>query len=205
MSQSHSHTLHIIHSWLTVYKELYSAEKSVHLLYICKVTLLTLNGNVNNQNNLYWYPLHEIALYNLKVRDQCATNVCKTMWSRLLEETINSYPYYIHLNLATSFKELTKQRQWSFFMHHNAIVHRTNFSVVALEEIVGKWLISHVMWPSRSQNLNTCNYYLWGALKDRVYMNVFLRCRACLEAGGKWFQTHLWNKVAVKCRRKMGS
>jgi len=35
-----------------VYKELYSAEKSVHLHYVCKVPLLTLNGNVNNQNNI---------------------------------------------------------------------------------------------------------------------------------------------------------
>jgi hypothetical protein len=42
---------------------------------------------------------------------------------------------------------------------------------VALEEIVGKWLISHALWPSRSPNLNMCNYYLWGTLKDRVYMN----------------------------------
>jgi hypothetical protein len=33
------------------------------------------------------------------------------MWSRLLEETINPYPYYIHLNLATTFKELTEQEK----------------------------------------------------------------------------------------------
>lgn len=77
MSQSHSHMLCIIYSWLTVYKALYSVEKTVHLHYVCKVALLTLNANVNNQKNLYWYPLHEIALYDLEVRDQCATNVCK--------------------------------------------------------------------------------------------------------------------------------
>lgn len=92
MSQSHSHMLCITYSWLTVYKELYSVEKSVHLHYACKVALLPLNGNVNNQNNLYWYPLHEIALYDLKVRDQCAMNMHKSMWPRLLEETINSHP-----------------------------------------------------------------------------------------------------------------
>jgi hypothetical protein len=75
------------------------------------VALLTLNENVNNQNNLYWYPLNEIALYDLKVRDQCAMNVCKSMWPGFLEETINSYPYYVHLNLTTSFKELTEQEK----------------------------------------------------------------------------------------------
>jgi hypothetical protein len=106
------HASYIIHvySWLTVYKELYSVEKSVHLCYVCKVALLKLNGNLN-ENNLYWYPLHEIASYDLKVRDQCAINVHKSMWPRLLEETINSHPYYVHLNLTTSFKELTEQEK----------------------------------------------------------------------------------------------
>jgi len=28
-------------------------------------------------------------------------------------------------------------------MHHNAMVHKTNFSMTALEETVGKWLITH--------------------------------------------------------------
>jgi hypothetical protein len=55
-------------------------------------------------------------------------------------------------------------------MHHNAMVHKTNFSIVALEETAGKWLITHALWPSRSLDLNMCNY-LWGTLKDRVYMN----------------------------------
>jgi hypothetical protein len=64
------------------------------------------------------------------------------------------------LNLTTSFKELTEQEKWSFCMHHNAMVHRTNFSMVALEETMGKWLITHALWPSRSPDLITCNYYL---------------------------------------------
>jgi len=51
------------------------------------------------------------------------------------------------------------------------MVHKTDFSVVTLEEAVGKWLITHALWPSRSLDLNTCNYYLWGTLKDRAYMN----------------------------------
>jgi len=74
------------------------------------VALLTLNGNVYNQIT-YWYPLHEIASYDLTVRGQCAMNVCKSMWPRLLEETTNSYLYYVHLNLQTSFKELNGGRK----------------------------------------------------------------------------------------------
>jgi len=47
-------------------------------------------------------------------------------------------------------------------MHHNAMAHRTNFSMVDLEETVGKWLITHAVWPSRSPDLKTCNYYVCG-------------------------------------------
>lgn len=93
--------------------------------------------------------------------------------------------------------------------------------MVALEKILGKCLITHTLWPPRSPDLNTCNYYLWGTLKDRVYMNnthqlqevkdnihgkiqsilkqeihhvlrnVFGRCKVCLQAGGWCFQTLL--------------
>jgi len=38
-----------------------------------------------------------------------------------------------------------------------------------------------------------------------VSKNVFGRNKACLEAGGWCFQSLLWNKVTVKCRRKMDS
>ena len=40
--------------------------------------------------------------------------------------------------------------------------------MVALKEIVGKWLITHGLWLSRSPDLNICNYYLCRTLKDRV-------------------------------------
>ena len=44
------------------------------------------------------------------VQRMCA----KSMWPRLLDETINSYPYYVHLNLETSFEELTEQEKMKF-------------------------------------------------------------------------------------------
>lgn len=27
------------------------------------------------------------------------------------------------------------------------------------------------MWPPKSQDMNPCNYCLWGTLKDKVYVN----------------------------------
>jgi hypothetical protein len=56
-------------------------------------------------------PLHEIPLYDLKARVWWAMNVYKIIWPMLLEETRNSYHYYIHLNLAPFFKELTEQEK----------------------------------------------------------------------------------------------
>jgi inhibitor of nuclear factor kappa-B kinase subunit alpha len=32
-------------------------------------------------------------------------------------------------------------------------------------------LISRGLWPARSPDLNPCDFYLWGNLKDKVYSN----------------------------------
>jgi len=34
---------------------------------------------------------------------------------------------------------------------------------------LGKKFLAEGTWPARSPDLNPCNYFLWGYLKDRVY------------------------------------
>jgi hypothetical protein len=55
--------------------------------------------------------LHEIPLYDLKITVWWAMNVCKIIWPMLLEETINSHYYCVHLYLTPFFKELTEQEK----------------------------------------------------------------------------------------------
>jgi hypothetical protein len=74
------------------------------------------------------------------------------------------------------------------------------------------------LWPARSPDLNHCDFYLWGNLKDKVYSNnphtfaelqqsiretissievselklvsnnMFKRLEACLRAEGRYFE-----------------
>jgi hypothetical protein len=56
-------------------------------------------------------------------------------------------------------------------MLDNATIHKAKFSMAALEEVVGKWLITHGLWPPVFPDFNICNYYLLETLKDGVYVN----------------------------------
>jgi hypothetical protein len=55
-------------------------------------------------------------------------------------------------------------------MQDNATAHTPNSSVVALDEVYGEQVRSR-LWPLLSPDLNPCDFYLWGTLKAKVYMN----------------------------------
>jgi inhibitor of nuclear factor kappa-B kinase subunit alpha len=87
-----------------------------------------------------------------------------------------------------------------------------------LNEVFENRLISRGMWPARSPDLNPCDFYLWGNLKDKVYSsnphslvgfkqsiratissievselklvsnNIFKRLEACLREEGRHFE-----------------
>jgi hypothetical protein len=59
------------------------------------------------------------------------------------------------------------------------MAYTENFSMAALEEILSEWLISRILWPGRSPDLNPYNYVqLWWkgggvcAQKVIVYVNI---------------------------------
>jgi hypothetical protein len=56
-------------------------------------------------------------------------------------------------------------------MQDNATAHTANNSMVALHEVFGERVISRGLWPPRSPDLNPCDFYLWGTLKEKVYVN----------------------------------
>jgi hypothetical protein len=41
----------------------------------------------------------------------------------------------------------------------------------ALDEVFGEEVISRGLWPPRSPDFNPWDFYLWGTLKDEMYMN----------------------------------
>jgi inhibitor of nuclear factor kappa-B kinase subunit alpha len=56
-------------------------------------------------------------------------------------------------------------------MQDGATAHTATYSINALNEVFENRLISHRLWPARSPDLNPCDFYLWGNLKDKVYSN----------------------------------
>ncbi|PSN46232.1 hypothetical protein C0J52_11390 [Blattella germanica] len=58
-----------------------------------------------------------------------------------------------------------------FFMQDGATAHTAGTSITALRDVYGDKLISSGLWPSRSPDLNPCDFYLWGNLKCKVYAN----------------------------------
>jgi len=44
----------------------------------------------------------------------------------------------------------------------NALAYTKKFSMIALEELLSEWLISHILWPGRSPDLNPYDYIQLG-------------------------------------------
>jgi hypothetical protein len=56
-------------------------------------------------------------------------------------------------------------------MQDGATAHIVTYSIHVLNEVFEDRLISRGLWPARSPDLNTCDFYLWGNPKDKVYSN----------------------------------
>jgi hypothetical protein len=41
--------------------------------------------------------------------------------------------------------------------------------MLALSDVFGDRIISSSIWPPRSPDLNPCDFFFWGCLKDKVY------------------------------------
>jgi inhibitor of nuclear factor kappa-B kinase subunit alpha len=103
-------------------------------------------------------------------------------------------------------------------MQDGATAHTAIYSINVLNKVFEDRLISRGLWPARSPDLNPCDFYLWGNLKDKVYSsnphtlvelkqsihetvssikvsklklvsnNIFKRFEVCLRAEGRHFE-----------------
>jgi inhibitor of nuclear factor kappa-B kinase subunit alpha len=113
---------------------------------------------------------------------------------------------------------LWKKKIHGYFMQDGATAHTATYSINVSNKVFEDRLISCGLWPARSPDLNPCNFYLWGNLKDKVYSNnshtlielkqsiqetissievselklvsknLFKRLEACLRAEGRHFE-----------------
>jgi hypothetical protein len=114
-------------------------------------------------------------------------------------------------------------------MQDNATAHTASHSMNGINQVFDDRVVSRGLWPPRSPDLNSCYFFLWGRLKDKVYVknphtldelkssirveishitreelrrvagNIFRRCEACLQAEGRHFEILLQDKVGFVC------
>ena len=143
-----------------------------------------LCGSVNKQNMRYWAytnprELHQRPLHSPKVTVWCAISSSGIIGPWFCEEnevavTVNSHRY---VNMLQDFvfprlDELDLEDIW--FQQDGATAHTARASMAVLREHFPERLISirgDLEWPARSPDLNPCDFFLWGFLKSRVYVN----------------------------------
>jgi hypothetical protein len=101
----------------------------------------------------------------------CAITASRIVGPIFFENTLNS-EWYVSDILRPFFGSITEEEEtYGYFMQDGATAHTATYSINVLNEVFENRLISRGLWPSRSPDLNPCDFYLWVNLKDKVYSN----------------------------------
>lgn len=144
-----------------------------------------LDGDVNRQNLRYWSSenprlVHEKPLHSDRVTVWCATTPHGIIGPYFYENengetvTVNAERYCQMLNtfLRPELRRLQLDLENVFFQQDGATAHTARVSMQVLRGMFPERLISRfgdIPWPPRSPDLSTCDFFLWGYLKERVY------------------------------------
>lgn len=143
-----------------------------------------LNGTVNKQNCRYWASdnpraLHQRPLHSPKVTVWCAVTKECVIGPYFFEEngvtvTVNSHRYIEMINNffipELHVRGMNTRTVW--FQQDGATAHTARASMDLVRALFNNHVISRfgdVPWPPRSPDLSTCDFFLWGFLKSRVY------------------------------------
>lgn len=135
-----------------------------------------LSGYVNSQNTCLWsienpHELKKIPLHDQKVGVCCGLSRKLITGPIFFDDTINAECYCTHIlePIVGHLNEHELEEGW--FQQDGATAHTACASLQFLENLFANCIISHGIWPARSPDLTTPDYYLWGALKGWVYKN----------------------------------
>lgn len=144
-----------------------------------------LCGYVNKQNYRFWGTenpriTHEEPLHPLKVTVWCGVYAGGVIGSNFFENsagqttTVNGERYRAMLNdfLLPQLDALTLENMW--FQQDGATAHTARPTTEILRAAFPGRLISRfgdLHWPARSPDLTVLDFFLWGFLKSRVYVN----------------------------------
>ncbi len=163
----------------TMKRKLQSGEIERSNLLISDEAHFHLNEFVNKQNCRYYavdHPklIHEKPLHSPRVTVWCAVAEWGIVGPYFFEGNVNteSYTQMLHQFLIPELKRRRKLKS-TIFQQDGATCHTSKITMAMLRRVFGTRLISRFTkfgWPPRSPDMSTCDFFLWGYLKSRVYV-----------------------------------
>lgn len=141
----------------------------------------TNNGMFNRKNHIQW--AQENPHITVERRDQYAFSI--NVWCGILDtRIIGPYFYEPNLNserylsfLRNELEEMLDDlplnfiQNLNYFQHDGAPAHNGLIVSNYLQERFNNWIGNRgpIAWPPRSPDLTPLDFFLWGAIKDKVY------------------------------------
>ena len=132
-------------------------------------------GYVNSQNSRIWASenpnaIHEESPHLEKIavwREMCRRRIIGPIF---FDATITTAAYMEIFN--TIVNQLNdRELSIGYFQQDGATSHTSHASMAEIQSFFGERVISKGLWPPRSPDLTPPDYFLWGYLKGRVYLN----------------------------------
>lgn len=144
-----------------------------------------LSGHVNKQNSRFWGTqnpqlIHETSLHPLKTTVWCGIHAGNIIGPYFFENdqgvgvtvTAERYQDMIRNFLVPEMEEQGLEDMW--FQQDGATAHTARSTIQLLNDVFPRRLISRsgdLAWPARSPDLTAPDFFLWGFLKSKVYVN----------------------------------
>jgi hypothetical protein len=131
-------------------------------------------GYITTQNNSYWssqnpHLIHEVLLHPVKVGVWCAVSARRIAGPVVFKKTINC-GRYVQVTVKQFFPGLTEEeRLYDWFQQDSATAHTACISMQTLSNVFRDRIISSGIWATCSSDLNPCDFFFLGCLKDNVY------------------------------------
>lgn len=146
-----------------------------------------LNGYVNKQNCRFWSQVnprqkHQRPLHSPKVTVWCALSVNGIIGPYFFENATGAaitvsgeaYRQMISNYFIPQLREHPAYSSRTWFQQDGATCHTARATMDQLRELFPQKLISRfgdIAWPPRSPDLTPMDFFLWGYLKSKVYVN----------------------------------